>query len=704
MFLWRRVAPQSPEEGLKPTAAPGYARNFRDLNRQISQGKSFSGYERNALFLNLKGGAFIDVGGLLGVDYDDDARAVATVDWDRDGRLDLWVTNRTAPRVRLLRNPLPSGNGFVSIRLIGNGKTTNRDAVGARLTLSPASAPGPGQIRTIRAGDGFLSQSSAWTHFGLGPGATDLTLSIAWPGGGTETITGLQSNAHHTITQGQGRTGAPVPASPGMTLPAGPEAPETPGPGGFQVATRVPFPQLSYADEAGASRSTTDFTGQPVLITLWATWCAPCLKELGDFAKRADALRGLGATLLALNVDGLAVSGDAAAGADPEKTLASIGYTLPRGFASQEALAKIEVLIEFLSSRRESLSIPSSFLVDAEGRVAAVYLEAVGFDQVAGDVARLQAPPAAQLERLSPRAGRWFADPRQIDRAAYLGDYATLFVTNGFPDESQRLYQMIKPQDGSSGARDYYNQAKSAAQRGATEQAMDYYREALRLEPEFGEALTGLGAVLLGQKRLDEARGYFEKALAIDPNHATALINLATIDQRQGRTDLALARLRKVIERNPDYAEAHLNLGSLLASLKQHEEAIQHLVKASALNPKLTAARLNLAMVYTETKQWDQAEDQYRQLLAIAPRLAPAHAGLGTLHARQQQHAQAVAAYRQAIALGLSTPQTYTQLGLSLLALGEKPAAAAAFQAALKLDPEHAGAQRALRENQLPAP
>ena len=51
--------------GLKPTAAPGYMRNFRDLNRKISQGKSFSGYERKPLFLNLKGNGFADVAGLL---------------------------------------------------------------------------------------------------------------------------------------------------------------------------------------------------------------------------------------------------------------------------------------------------------------------------------------------------------------------------------------------------------------------------------------------------------------------------------------------------------------------------------------------------------------------------------------------------------------------------------------------------------------
>ena len=71
------------------------------------------------------------------------------------------------------------------------------------------------------------------------------------------------------------------------------------------------------------------------------------------------------------------------------------------------------------------------------------------------------------------------------------------------------------------------------------EQAIEHYRAALRLEPEYGEALTGLGALLLMQKRAEEAQPLFEKALSIDPNHATALVNLAMIEQSSRRAPKA---------------------------------------------------------------------------------------------------------------------------------------------------------------------
>ena len=68
------------------------------------------------------------------------------------------------------------------------------DAVGARLTLKSSSEPTLSQIRSVRAGDGFLSQSSAWNHFGLGPTPGELDLNIAWPGGETQTLTGIKAS------------------------------------------------------------------------------------------------------------------------------------------------------------------------------------------------------------------------------------------------------------------------------------------------------------------------------------------------------------------------------------------------------------------------------------------------------------------------------------------------------------------------------
>ena len=128
----------------------------------------FYSNERNCFFINLGNGKFADISGLSGLDFPDDGRAISVTDWDNDGDLDLWITNRNAPRLRLMRNDTKEVNSFISLRLSGNGKTVNKDAIGARIEIINGNDSGKfKQIKTLRAGQGFLSQSSKWIPFAL---------------------------------------------------------------------------------------------------------------------------------------------------------------------------------------------------------------------------------------------------------------------------------------------------------------------------------------------------------------------------------------------------------------------------------------------------------------------------------------------------------------------------------------------------------
>ena len=89
-----------------------YLHNWNALSEMIRRGMSFSGRERNRCFLNLRQGEFADVSAASGLDLVDDARGTALVDWDQDGDLDIWLSNRTSPSVRLMRNNLSGQESF----------------------------------------------------------------------------------------------------------------------------------------------------------------------------------------------------------------------------------------------------------------------------------------------------------------------------------------------------------------------------------------------------------------------------------------------------------------------------------------------------------------------------------------------------------------------------------------------------------------
>ncbi|MFO1032675.1 MAG: redoxin family protein [Hyphomicrobiales bacterium] len=96
-------------------------------------------------------------------------------------------------------------------------------------------------------------------------------------------------------------------------------------------------PPFTFQDATGASKSLSDFKGRVVLLNLWATWCAPCRKEMPSLASLQKDMGGPGFEVVALSLDhkGLEASGaflketgaDALAlYADPEsKALAAVG-------------------------------------------------------------------------------------------------------------------------------------------------------------------------------------------------------------------------------------------------------------------------------------------------------------------------------------------------------------------------------------------
>lgn len=126
-----------------------------------------------------------------------------------------------------------------------------------------------------------------------------------------------------------------------------------------------PLPELRFVDGTGQERTIADFRGKTVLLNIWATWCAPCRKEMPSLDRLQATLGGADFQVIALSVD---------AG----------GVQNVRHFYDQLGLKNLSIFVDQSGWTMQSLRIlglPTSLLVDREGREIGRTLGPADWDQ-----------------------------------------------------------------------------------------------------------------------------------------------------------------------------------------------------------------------------------------------------------------------------------------------------------------------------------
>ncbi len=567
-----------------PAVSQGGGRGPEALRRMIRSGVSFSGHERNCCFLNTRTPRFADVSAVSGLDFPDDARGVARVDWDSDGDLDLWVSNRSGPQVRFLRNDAPSGgNRFVAVRLAG--RKSNRDAIGARVELRLTGHAVP-LLQTLRAGDGFLTQSSKWVHFGLGRSEIE-QLVVRWPGGEREVFAGVEPGGRYRLVEGNGRA-EPWSRTPRDVRlePRGAASPEAGSALRIFSAARVPLPRLGYETFDGKARPLAPGGGRPLLLNLWASWCAPCAKELGEFAGAAGRLREAGLEVIALSVDGL---DRGAPDVVPARAMIErLGFPFASGMATVDLLEKLQIVNNELFDVHVSLPVPTSLLIDPGLHLAAIYKGAVAVDRVLADARQLALDEDALRRASLPFEGLWFSDPPTFR----LLPLAWELLVRGFVDDAREYVARAGPR--------------------------------LRDDPEYATLIARIGYELLEVGDARAAADQYRAALAVAPEFTVARLNLAVALLEEGRPRDALAQYTEALRHSPDDYRVHGSLAMLLATSRDDDvrdgaAALRWAEKAAMATAHREPGTLDaLAAAYAETGRFSEAVATAKKALELA--------------------------------------------------------------------------------------
>lgn len=169
--------------------------------------------------------------------------------------------------------------------------------------------------------------------------------------------------------------------------------------------------------------------------------------------------------------------------------------------------------------------------------------------------------------------------------------------------------------------------ATTLRDQGKLVEARDAAREAVRLDPLYGEGHANLGSIL---HRLGEAKGAemaYARALEFSPGDPRICFNFALLLHRE-RPEEAASYYRKVLAARPDDAEALCNLSGILADRGQGEEAVGLARRACELNPDDPLNWNNLATSCVAAGDLDGAVEALRSALRRRPSMVEPHVNL----------------------------------------------------------------------------
>ena len=167
-------------------------------------------------------------------------------------------------------------------------------------------------------------------------------------------------------------------------------------------------------------------------------------------------------------------------------------------------------------------------------------------------------------------------------------------------------------------ARRAYERGVKAAARGKVEEAVQGYREALRIAPEYVYALNDLGVLLTRAGRPAEAVQVLRQAVAIAPSSYPPALNLAIALLDVGKSEEADGYATKAAELDPSAAEAPFVSARAARALGDLERAVVAYERAFHLGGfDLAVAEFELGQTYEELGQREAAARAYATFLTI---------------------------------------------------------------------------------------
>ena len=547
-----------------------YFEGWAALNESLRRGEPWSGGERNAAFLSSGSGPldFVDAGPVLGLDFADDGRSAARMDVDFDGDDDLVVSNRTAPRLRILANRMADGAEHLGVRL--RGTTVNRDAVGAVVFATTMDDGGEPQVqrRTRSAGSGYLAQSSAWLRFGFGrreagtrpARARRVQLKVRWPGvEGLEDFGEVRTGRRYVLVQGTG-TASEAAAPDRLALaPGALAAPERDAEGRRRLVLPSPtsIPGLDVRGRSGRSGRIFGLTpkgpkgtGRHTVIAVWDSSDPAAVEGLGDLAALTAEAAGAKAMLVSIDLGAIPPEPEASGAPTPapdpldfsSTRLAAAGWAGDVLAPIGETVLILPEIVSWRLDRTDPPPLPWFLVLEPDGRLAVVRTGPWREGDLAADLDVFARPLGQRPAWSTPYPGRWADPPGEAD----LGRLRSRLVRRGASTASRELELGRIKTASLESAEVKIRLGRAALERGDLPGALARFDAAIGVAPENALARRGRAYVLHRMGQYADALEEWTRALELDPRDADTRGNRALAAVEAGELEVAREDLEQL--------------------------------------------------------------------------------------------------------------------------------------------------------------
>ncbi len=227
------------------------------------------------------------------------------------------------------------------------------------------------------------------------------------------------------------------------------------------------------------------------------------------------------------------------------------------------------------------------------------------------------------------------------------------------------------------------------------QEAIELYDKALKLDPNYVNALYNKGNTLSNLGKYQEAIELYDKALKIKPDAVLALYNKGTALDNLGRYQEAIECYDKALKIDPGYVDALYNKGTTLDKLDKHQEAMECFDKILKINP-IAAAIIAASCVERGKFLYDlheygyaEAIECYDEALKIDPNYFDALSNKGLVLFEWGKYKESIEWFDKVLKIDPNYFDALSNKGRALNELGKYQEAIEWLDKALEIDPNH---------------